>query len=488
MKTWIIFFTILALALPAAAQRAIKKSESVEQYRPLGEMRVWTFEAKDSTVGNLVSTVKARTEVDGTEGVEIDEVLKLDYNKIGSPLTMDITNQRTVAESGSYLGDDMKLNISDQNEQLFLQRSGDEIVGYSTRGGEKIQQKVAYPEQRFAVESNFMDQYEMFLAMRDIKVGDTLVDSVFSPQSLSYTRIKGNVVAFLNLRVYNEIFDSAFAIHLSEPQEKLLYFTPDKRLIKAVIPAQDIKIYLDVVKPAAQAPPPYKPVRSIGLLVEAYLIYIFIGALSALLFIGGEFKNPLSYIVLVVGGILYFLMIFTQIPLQLIIVRKLFTPKVIAGASPLFWGIFPALVVGIVQELVKAGGMFGLVKFGAFKRNRAIVFGAMFGVGFGIIEASYLAAGVNSTQLFGIGVLERAFTILFQTASGALIGYALATGVRKLSFILPITILLNSLFRYLPVLVQAKLSTPELLQIVLAFVSVSFVLVVLILFKRNRTV
>jgi hypothetical protein len=90
--------------------------------------------------------------------------------------------------------------------------------------------------------------------------------------------------------------------------------------------------------------------------------------------------------------------------------------------------------------------------------------------------------------LFGIGVLERAFTILFQTASGALIGYALATGVRKLSFILPITILLNSLFRYLPVLVQAKLSTPELLQIVLAFVSVSFVLVVLILFKRNRTV
>ncbi len=486
MKNWIILLSIFALALPAAAQRSIKKSETVEEYRPIGEVRVWTFEAKDSTIGNLVSTVKDRARVDGTDGVELDEVLKLDYTKIGSTLKMDIQNLQKVAENGAYLGNDMKLDVSDQKEQLSLQRSGDEIVGFSTRGGEKIDQKIPCPMDRFAVETNFMDQYEMFLAMHDIAVGDTLVDSVFSPQSLTYTRIKGNVVSFLNLRVYNEVFDSAFAIHLSEPQEKLLYFTPDKRLVKAVIPAQDIKIYLDVVKKPPKAAEPYKPVRSLTLLIEAYLIYICIGALSALLFIGGEFKNPLSFVALLLGGILYLLMIYTQVPLQMLVVRKLYTPHVISGGSPLLWGILPALVVGVIQELVKTAGEYGLLRMGSFKRSRMIIFGAMLGVGFGIVEGSYLAAGVTSTQLFGIGVLERAFTILFQTAAGALIGYAFASGARKLLIILPVTILLNSLFRYLPVLVQARLSTPGLLNIVLAFISVAFVLVVLILFKKER--
>ena len=488
MKSIILFISIIALAGSVAAQRSISKSETLEQYRPLGELRVWTFIVKDSTVGNLVSVVKERTRLDGEDGLEISETLKLDYRKIGSPLLMDIVNSHTVSQTGYYLGDDMRLDIAGLQEKLFLQRTGDEIIGYSSRGEERINQRIPYPKQRFGVESNFMDQYELFLAMHDIKVGDTLVDSVFSPQSLTYTRISGIVENFINLRVYNEVFDSAFTVRLVEPQDKILYFTPDKRLIKAVIPAQDIKIYLDLVKPPEKSAEPYRPVRSIGLLAKAYLIYLVIGAISALVFVGRAYKYPASYIALVAGGILYVLMIYTQIPLQTMVVRKLFAPNVMNGSSPYLWGLFPAFSVGIIQELVKTGGILVLSKLRDFKTSRLATVGAILGMGFGIVEASYLAAGVNSAQLFGIGVLERAFTILFQTASGALLGYAFAGNRTRLILVLPVTIILNSFFRYLPVLVQTDLATPEFLNIALAFLSVVFVFALLVIFRRAREV
>ncbi|NOY87929.1 MAG: hypothetical protein GXO93_00885, partial [FCB group bacterium] len=127
-----------------------------------------------------------------------------------------------------------------------------------------------------------------------------------------------------------------------------------------------------------------------------------------------------------------------------------------------------------------------IIRIGNLKKERFVVIGAMLGAGFGLVEACYLIKGIDVSQLFGLNLIERAFTILFHTTSGALIGYAWGKNIRKIILFLGILILINTLFHYLPILVYSKLFSAALLNIVLAFISLILLFGATLLFKKEQ--
>lgn len=235
-------------AVNTYGQRAIKGFESFSDYREMGELRFWTFIVSDSVVGTLLSTVKEEISIDGSQGYRIEEKLKLDYNKANIALKMDILNQHYITSRGFHLGDKMTLNINEQSEKLEVFRDGDKVNGFATRNGEKDDVSINFEKSTFSIENNYFDQLEIYLAAKDMTVGTVFNDSFYMPQSMTYNYILGEVMAFENSQLYNQVFDSSFVIEFSKPFEQLLYFTPDKRLVKISIPSQNLKAYLDAVR------------------------------------------------------------------------------------------------------------------------------------------------------------------------------------------------------------------------------------------------
>ncbi len=499
-KILALFILFVVTTSVAHAERSVSGFKTFDQYREIGDFRLWTFIAKDSTLGTLTSSVKEQTSINGISGFVIEQKLKLDLTKVSTNLKFDILNRHFVSDKGIYLGNKMKIKINDKTEEINLEREDKKLLGYTTRNESKIEQELELGNIEYTFENNYIDQLELFLASLDLTVGKQIADTVFMPQALIETYIYGVVDDFRNIRLYNQVFDSCFVIELTYPTMMTAYFTPDKRLVKLEIPSQDLKIYQDAVanplkaklaalKAAEKNKSNRQPIyvkQSMGKLITVFLLYLAVGAVITLFFNKSYYKKTNSYIALAIGGFSFILIPFTQIPLQEMLFTTYFIPNVLQGGeSALVWGILPAATAGIIQELVKLGLLFIVFNYLIQKKSSYIAIGALLGFGFGLVEATYLAYGTPSTLLFGMNLVERLFLIMFHISAGTCLGYAFKEGLHKVSLFVLVTILLNSIFRYLPIFAQNKSLTPELLGILLAFISISFFTFTLFITKRN---
>ncbi|MFC1475146.1 hypothetical protein ACFLQG_00725, partial [Candidatus Zixiibacteriota bacterium] len=446
-----------------------------------------TFIVKDTVIGELRSTVKGEKTIDDKTAITVEEKLNLDYTKTSTNLTTDFSNKIYFETSGRFLGLESELTINEATGGLDLERDGDFLKGVSKRGENEIEEKIIFDPDKFAIENNFLDQYELFWAMRDFKVGDVIEDSIFNWQSLSYSKIYAKIESYDYKNLYNKLFDSVFVIIYNQPLEQIHFFTLDNRLVKASIPSIKQKVYLDAVRAPAKSEASRIPAREVPLVetILALLLYFGFGLFSIIFFIKQGYRSWVTYLFFIAGGALFTIIPFTQIPLQGLLIKKLFIPGISSGGSLYLWGLTPALSVGLIQELLKLIGLIVIFKLTDIKSNKYPILGAALGFGFGLVEAAYIAIASGNPDLLNINLLERGFTILFHVASGALIGYALSQRTKTLFIFLIVTMIINSLYRYLPLFVQHKVTTVELLTVMLALISMIFLFSVTFYFKKK---
>jgi len=479
------------LAVDSLAQRAVPASTNFASYRPVGEIRGWTFVAKDSAIGQLISTVKKEAEIDGIAGVELSQVLQLDYNIIGTERKLQVRSSHFVSNEGHYLGDKMEIIVNDHMEKLELKRDGDRIKGFSTRAGNKIEQELSFPEKGFAADILFLDLYENLLAQRDIKVGDTIFDSVFVPQTMLVEKVEAFVEHFGLISLYNQVKDSVFVIRFTQPQVMIFYFSPEKHLVKADFLSQQMKAYLDLVR---RLPPEAISKPSFGLerfmkLFPNYGVYLLIGVISLLFFAGNNVYRSNLVLVVIGGGLGFIVAALTQVPLQSYLAQKLFLPKVADGQSPYLWAIVPALPAGVIQELIKIGIIYSIFRIVGIKGRNPLHIGVAVGAGFGITEASYIISYVPDSPIWSVSLVERGFLILFHSVSGLMLAAALLFNSKmKKAGLIIMVVMANSLFRYMPVFVQRNMLDAELFYILIPIIPVLLLLYGVSLIKKTRNV
>ncbi len=488
MKTRsLIIFICLMFSVTAQAQRSTHASKSFNDYRPIGETRLWTFLLKDSTLGQLISTVEKETKINGESGYVLNDRIYLDYSKVGNPVIIDVSGQHYVSSNGTYLGDDLKFIINEQEERLNFKKDNDNITGFVTRLGEEVDFEIPCSENRFAIDNNFMDHYEAYLAMRDLKVGDTISDSIFMPQTGLMGMIEGQVVGYSWQQLHKTLFDSVFVIRLTSPQNMEMFFTPDKKLLKVNIKSIQMRIYLDAIQ---QRPVSKLQVSSFTLkefikLLPAYSVFIIIGFITALLFFSRKLLSRFGLISFGIGLLSVSIVIWVQLPIQNYLFKLLYAPSIAIGEASFFMGLMTIIPAGIIQEGLKIICIPLVLTLLKSKRDNSILIGTLLGVGLGIAEASYLVSIVHPQEIFSWGLLERVSWIMFHVISGALIGWAYYNGKGKLILILGITMLLNIILRSLPFLSPIDILPIEMIVILYAVIVLIFLLVSLFIIKKQ---
>lgn len=480
----------------SVSAQSLAAAASFEEYRSLGETRVWVFSVKNTAVGRLMSTVKTVTEINGVRGYVIDEQFALDFSPIGTEYSSSVSGAYIFAADGSFLAGDVELTFTGQSGRLSLQRDGEVIAGFSTRGEREIEQEVEVPPGTFAIDNNLLDQYELYLAMRDLQVGDTIQDRIFVPQTLLMATISGEVTGFEYQQLHKERFDSVFVIELYEPQQMTLYFTRDKQLARGFIPSQEIHFFLNQVQVDASAatqppPPPPSQKRDYLALIPHYLFYLFLAVIVRLLVIKGRFDWPLSYYALLAGGASFIVVALVQLPLQQYLLEKVFVPMSARGGSVYMWAFVTVIPGGLIQEGLKLVWVFVADRHGRAAPAMLIGLGALFGAGLGVVEACYFDTYLGIKEFLSWNLMERIAMIVFHSTTGAVIGlgwylWRTKEAINTLIYLAVGAAVVNGFLRSLPVFVQENLVTAPLMYIILSLCVVLVLLAALVLVRVLR--
>jgi hypothetical protein len=476
----ILSFIVLAVLTtasiaPAQTPRTIKRAVSIEDFRPVGDRRLWTFVARDSVLGNLISGVDSRTTIDGEPALVIKGGMRLDFRKIGGEQLTVVQIEHYVSANGRFLGDKMTFQVQERQEEFDFRRDGDKVTGYFTRNGQHVEQTVEWPRAYFAYDANFVDQLEILLATRDLTERAMIDDTIFVPQLLSTSHLAGQVGEVERKELWRGKFDSVIAVQFTEPQPMTAYMALDHRLVRVDFPGQNFRAYQDLVQRVAPdrsetaATTQLPGIITYTALAAHYLAYIVIAGLVLLFLAARAYKWSDAYFGLLFGGIVFGLVLVTQFPAQKYIVANLVIPELRQGGNLYLWGFLPALAGGIMQELLKLLGVYALVFHRRPPINRWTKLGVFVAGAFGLVEACYLATPtpIQSWQLF-----EGGARIAFHVSSGALLAMALASVSCRRYAIIGGLIVVDTLMIYLPVFVQQKVTSAEAMHFVLAAVAV----------------
>ncbi|MBU8933701.1 MAG: hypothetical protein KOO62_06805 [candidate division Zixibacteria bacterium] len=471
----------------AVSEESTDSVSSFEAYRPIGEMRIWSFLLQDSTLGQLRSQVVRKVSVDGTPGFVLREHLHLDYNCVGSPRIIDVQGEHFVGDKGNYLGDDLEIVVGDQTERFVLERDGDFVEGYHSRGGEKIDLSYAVANQTMAIENYFIDQYELYFAMRNLQVGDQIDDSIFVPQSGLMARLKGEVINFSWQRLHSNLLDSVFVVRLTEPQAQELFINRDRRLLKLYVPTQKMRVYLDVVQlqPPSQAAKSSFTLGKFIALLPHYLVYIFAAIVAVLLIVGGDIRRKLLAYAAFVGLASVVIIAWVQIPIQEFLLSFFHRAETSNRPPGYLWLLLGMLPAGLIQEGIKTQGTLLFSRVREVSVRMRVMIGAGLGCGLGLAEAIYLASLLPTTDLFSWGLLERFAMIAFHTTTGALIGHATGGGQRRLMIVFGLMALANTILRTMPYLVQQSIVVAPVVHLALAVVVLIFLSGVVLYLKKS---
>lgn len=222
--------------------RGIPALKTVHELRRAGETRTWSFSSNAKGFGRLSSRVESH--VIGSR-LRLDSKLDLNYELIGQERRLQTTSLATFSPTGIYLKDEITLNADGNEGEIVWSREGSALQLTSRANDQRVRESYQVSENLFCWEPHFVDQLEMFLAMRSVHVGDSLIDSVFQPQGRSVVSVRGDVPYFMWQEIWKGRIDSVFIIRLSEPVRAQLYFTADRRLVRADFLDEDIRVYQD---------------------------------------------------------------------------------------------------------------------------------------------------------------------------------------------------------------------------------------------------
>ena len=514
-----IIISLLTLGAIAVSQPVMKGTPRFDQFRGIGDSRTWEIRLYDSAIGYVESTVGDASTPNGSV---LRRKVVTDYSLTGG-IRIESDGTHSLNLQSEYLGEKTSITMQGRSERLELSRRGSEVAGFATRGGEKIAQTTTLSSTiRYAFDTPDIDLIEIYLATLDIKVGDSIIDTIFVPQVMSTMVLRGYVkqLASFDSKVLNRT-DTAFHIHITEPQEQDWYFTINKCLSHVRWPQRNIGIYQTKVTrgkisavatttPATKLPaqnlksdtappqtsglnrdslmarlqkaqkdrlgqggePPSLPTLAYIALLPHVIVYLLLAIVWFLVVTRGSLRQSLTWISIAVGVGLGIVALFTQIPFQRWIAMTIVYPAVTAeGGSLMLFGILPSVAGALIQGLLLFFGVGALSGRARGSARQLAILGGAVGIGFGFLEACYMQKGVGITPLVNMALIERAFLLAFHVSAGALFGAYLFKNIRLAVIAAVALICANALFRYLPMLVQTRVVELGILYFIMAIVS-----------------
>ncbi|MCP4703108.1 MAG: hypothetical protein GY865_00740 [candidate division Zixibacteria bacterium] len=488
MNKRIFVFAILLVVSFLNIAFAVAPVKSLDEYREEDSKRTYLFTVNNQQFGILESIYEGESEFDGIEAFKFEEKLSFDYTALGNPMKISIVNRQYVNKYNSYVGTDLNAAIDTNFQNLYLKHVGDSIIGFFSNNDAKQNIGTMVPPDYFSIDNNMIDQLEAFLAFYGVNVGDTIIDTVFVPQITQQTVFKGVVTDYVGIR-YGNLFDSAFQIDFTDPAIQKVYFTRDHKVIRVDLETQNITVILSE-DPIEKYSPPEPTFGFSDFIAQLpfYAIFILIGGIFSIPFIRKQYNNPDIYIALVLGGVICSLIGATQVPLQKWFASAYLIPGLKEGGSLYYYGIFSALISGVVQEFLKIVIIITIFVVRKPELKSMTILGLFCGLGFGIYEACTITGAAlqsGAMSIFSWGMFERFVAILFHATTGTLLGYGLSRGFKYVLIYWTTAVLVHSIINYMIIFLHRNVINLAMFELLVAFINIIFVLAVYLIIKRN---
>ena len=489
--------------------RSTPAAASLPEFRPVGETRIWNFFARGKPCGRVTSRIAPSESYAGQQAVILYHGLQVDFSRLGSDRKLGVLGRTYLGSDGRYLGTKYEFPTTDPPDSLVLTVSDSKITGHYTRESNPIPRQGSIASGRMAWDHFFVDQLEIYLALHDINVGDSLIDTLYDPQTMVDIPIRAEVKWWMWQEIWKGYIDSVYIIRFAEPSGIQAYFTKDRRLIRLDYNNQGLRAYQDLVQApteASTAPPTTAKQDETPTLTPSviervqsrktygfvnfvaglphYIAYLLVAILVVVLLTRGAYRWAESYVFFVAGAAVCAITPFTLKPLVEYVLADWYVPGINAGGSLFVWGVVPAAIVSIAQTALIALALYGLFMWRNPKASRYGYLGVFLGAAFGVAEACVIL-GMSIQPLFSWVLFERAFWIIFHGAMAGLIGLGLFRGRNQAIGMIVLSLVANCWLRYVPVFVQTQTFDLELARIVIAASSV-VVLIFAVLLLGSR--
>ena len=471
---WLVAIICL-YAVSLTAARTLPGVSGLEEYWPEGEKRIYRFIIEDREVGRLEAQLDDIDRKNGRPYFNFTEKLNIDLTSREQGSIIDLEGRLRVDASGYFQTADVVVGIDDLEERTraAFNAPGGEII--ARRGDDdQAARNIAVTGPVFAYDNYMIHQLEMALAMQPLTPDAGFTIPVFSIQGLYVTEYEFAVIGQVRVQ-YGAFTDSVWQVDMVRPAQASLFIDRKHRLVKLIDPGQKLNVEM-VVDPYAQRQGPQKSlferVNDHMTRLPIYGLYLFITFIW-LLFLGRDsYRIGWSYILFIVGGLVYPVIYYTQAPLQQSYAINVLGPAMGAGESIIIPAIIPALITGVIQESLKLIPLLVIVRLIKPKAVTMISLGAFIGAGFGFVEACHIVAPLfQSHTLTGYSLIERVFTIMFHITMGAVLGYGLARNQIWQFWLAAVG--LHTVSNYLVIFVQMKTLTIKGLNIILGLFDIA---------------
>ncbi len=482
---------LLVLLHGAILAQTLPRVDKLDQYWSEGKKKTYSFFIDEQEVGRLDAEMDDIREKDGRQIYRIREKLSLDLSTQIEGFLFDVSENVTVDGLAKFIAGEASVRVGDRQEKIRARYEPDSGAVIFDRGEDETGiRKIAVDGPVYVVDNYMLDELEMILATQDLTPGKSITVPVISAQGMYGAEYEFNVVGRTQVS-YGPFTDSVWQVNLIRPSEATLYIDREHLLVKYMDPAQ--KLTAELVRDPFENR--RQPAKSMAQHVEdqisrapIYGFYLLI-ALIWLLFLGRDsYRTKWSYILFILGMVVYPIILITQAPLQKWYAVQVIVPALSRGQSIFVPAMIPSLLTGLIQETLKFIPLLIIARAAKFKPLTIISLGAFIGAGFGFVEACHIAGPVfQARALTSVTLFDRIFAILMHVVLGAGMGYGIAR--RKAWQFWLAAIGIHSFATYLVVFVQLKVISIKALQTVLIIYDLLLLAVMMtlqILFKRGQ--
>ncbi|MEE9442963.1 MAG: hypothetical protein V3V99_09890 [candidate division Zixibacteria bacterium] len=465
MKKIVLSIIIYMFSVSTVSAQVLQRAPSLSDYWPEGKKKTYKFLVDSIEVGKLDATNTGME--DGLW--KIEENLFLNFIKIGISDIRMTESKLYLHPDGTFNNIEMAITIDTVYETLIAHFDSIENKINMT-----INENVSYnyyshvPGPVFSCDDNMFDQIEIILAMNDLNPAENIKVPIYTFKSRYYVDYEFDVIGKTAIR-YGNFADSVWEVKMIYPADLTVFINERHELVRLEYPNRNLVFELErnVFEDSGTA----AVFEDEGFFTNhirrmpiygAYLLCAFVWVL----FLGREATRlKVAYIYFIAGGILYYFLMISLIPLQQEYSLKFLFPAIQADESIYVPALGSSIMVGIFHAIFKLILLMILVTLLNNKRINALHIGAFVGAGLGFVESSYITGPMFQAGVLPVAtIVERAFTILFHTALGALLGYGIAR--RKTLLFWLYAVIIHSFVVYLIVFVQSNILEIKTLAII----------------------
>ncbi len=420
--------SFIIVVLMILLQAGVVYARGVANVWETGEERTYRFSIGSAPIGTHTAKLAGVEAVQGVGNIYLfDMDVNLDMSALGQSFKADLACSLYCDITGAPMRYISEYVMNGKRSTLRADIVNNMFMGRGSGPGLDTTFSFNIPPGTRLADNNFIAQWEIAFYNVNMTVGSEQTIDILVPQLIRRIPMKVKITGREKIQFGGQAVECTVAS--IDVIKNLFYIADDGKLLRVVDTRQNLVI--DLLAEGEKSEDTGIKSSFWSTFYRRVMIWAFYAAIAflcVLLFSRGNLSRADYWLLFVMSGITFALVVYVQAPIQQKFSGAVFRSLGSAGSGTYFAAFVIAAISGFFQEGFKTL----LIWFRWNQKDdrpnlrSMVALGAMVGAGFGLVEACWLTGGLFASGALGLvslAVWERLITIMFHTSMGVLIAY-----------------------------------------------------------------